>query len=51
LCFAGERKGTLETYNHEHTSKTHDSRNTKNEKNMKTKNIKNGTKIKEVNYI
>jgi hypothetical protein len=46
-----ERKGTHETYSHEHTGKTQDSSTTKKKKYMKSKNIKNETKVIEVNYI
>jgi hypothetical protein len=44
-----ERKGTLETHSREHTSKIQNSRATK--KGMKRKNIKNETKVIEMNYI
>jgi hypothetical protein len=45
-----ERKGTLETYNDEHTSETQDSRTTKKKTYEKEKH-KNETKVIKVNYI
>jgi hypothetical protein len=50
-----ERKGTLQTYNQEHTSKTQDGRTTKKKIHMKRKNIKNESNRSKlhliVNYI